>query len=89
MRYYHFEKYLIYEGLEERLERLAHDFENRTRRDPARSIPFVLRGKAVPLGSVNPTKDRPENVETLIYMRFRDRLHSHRTPRTIAAHIRN
>lgn len=35
--------------------------------------------KQFPRDTTNPTKDRPENVETLIYMRFRGRPHSHKT----------
>jgi len=38
---------------------------------------------------VNPTKDQPENVETLIYMRFRDRPHSHKTLETIVQRTGN
>lgn len=48
------------------------------------SAPFLVFSgqiKWFPRDTANPTKEAPEKVETLIYMRFRGRPHSHKTPR--------
>lgn len=75
---YRFKGYLLCERLRARLD--SHTIS----KVELAAIPLALlflfyKVKQFPRDTANPTKDRPENVETLIYIRFRGRSHSHKT----------